>query len=56
MKQLMDTVDDHIDHFIRIGKRRWDMSCYIFDGNPICDIEGHSEIKDTSMFPEDIFL
>jgi hypothetical protein len=45
----------HIDDFICIGRHRWDMICYIFDGNLIYDIEGHSQIEHTSIFSEDFF-
>jgi hypothetical protein len=50
MKDPLEMVDDHIDTFICIGRHRWDMSCFIFYGDPIYDIEGHSQIKDTSIF------
>jgi len=56
MKQPLDIVDDDINDFIRIGKHRWDMICYIFYGDPVYDIEGHSQIKDISIFLEDLFL
>jgi hypothetical protein len=50
MKEPFKVVDEHIDTFIRIGRRRWDMSCFIFYGYLFYDIEGHSQIKDTSIF------
>jgi hypothetical protein len=35
-------VDYHIDDFICIGRRRWDMSCYIVYRDLVLDIEIHS--------------
>jgi hypothetical protein len=32
---------DNIDEFIHVGKRKWDVIGY--DGDPIYDIEGHSQ-------------
>jgi hypothetical protein len=37
--------DDCIDDFIHIGRRRWNMSCFHFDGDPIYDINDDSRIK-----------
>jgi hypothetical protein len=31
---LSDTVDNHIDDFIQIGRCRWDLGCFIFYGDP----------------------
>jgi len=56
MKEPLDVVDEHIDTFIRIGRHRWDMGCLIFDGDPICDIEGTFKINNAEIFPsEDCF-
>jgi hypothetical protein len=41
MKDHLEVVDEHIENFIRIGRHRWDMSCFIFYGYLIYDIEGH---------------
>jgi hypothetical protein len=45
MKEPLDVVDEHIDTFIHIGRCRWDMGCFIFDGDPIYDIEGTFQVK-----------
>jgi hypothetical protein len=44
-------VDQHIDDFIHIGRRRWDMGCFIFYGDPIYDIEGSFQMKNVEVFP-----
>jgi hypothetical protein len=57
MEHPPDTVDDHIDDFIQIGRCKWDLGCFIFYGDPIYDIEGTSRIKDTeSISSKDLFL
>jgi hypothetical protein len=45
MEQPSDIVDDHIDDFIQVGRRRWDVGCFIIDRDPIYDIEGSSQEK-----------
>jgi hypothetical protein len=42
MEQPPDTIDDHIDDFIQIGRCTWDLGCFIFYRDPIYDIEGTS--------------
>jgi hypothetical protein len=37
-----DMVDLHIDDFIQVGRRRWDVSCFSIDRDPIYDIGGNS--------------
>jgi hypothetical protein len=32
---------NNIDEFIHVGRRKWDVTCYGFNGDPIYDIEGH---------------
>jgi hypothetical protein len=44
MGDLSDMVDQHLDDFIHIGRRRWDMG-FTFDRDPIYDIEGGSQEK-----------
>jgi hypothetical protein len=34
MEQPSDIVDQHIDDFIHVGRHRWDMGCFTFDGDP----------------------
>jgi hypothetical protein len=43
--------DDHIDNFIHIGRHRWDINYFHFDGNPIYDIDDDSRIKSVELFP-----
>ena len=38
MKENLDAVDEHIDTFICIGRRIWDMSCFIFYVDLVYDI------------------
>jgi hypothetical protein len=40
IKETSDMVNGHIDAFIQIGRRVWDLGHFNFDGNPIYDIEG----------------
>jgi hypothetical protein len=40
-----DVVDQHIDDFIHVGRRRWDVVCFIFYKDPIYDVEGSSQEK-----------
>jgi hypothetical protein len=42
VQDLSDMVDLHIDDFIQVGRRRWDVSCFSIDRDPIYDIEGNS--------------
>jgi hypothetical protein len=56
MEQPPDTVDDHIDDFIQIGRCKWDLGCFIFYGDPIYDIEGTSQIKDTKSISSEYFF
>jgi hypothetical protein len=44
-----DTVDQHIDDFIHVGRHRWDMGCFIFYGDPIYDIEGSFQKKSVEL-------
>ena len=56
MEQPSDRVDDHIDDFICVRKRGWDIGCFSFDRNPIFDVEGSYQLKNTEIFPlEDYF-
>ena len=45
VQDLSNMVDLHIDDFIQVGRRRWDMSCFNIDRNPIYDIEDSSQIE-----------
>jgi hypothetical protein len=45
MEQPSDIVDEHIDDFIQVGRRRWDAGCFIIDRYPIYDIEGRSQAE-----------
>jgi hypothetical protein len=45
MKNLSNMVGQHIDDFIQVGRRRWDVGCFIDDRDPIYDMEGSSHTK-----------
>jgi hypothetical protein len=45
-------VDEPIDTFIQIGRRRWDLSYLKFDRDPIYDIEGSSQVEGVSSSEE----
>jgi hypothetical protein len=45
MEQPSDIVDEHIDDFIQVGRRRWDVGCFIVDRDPIYEIEGSSQAE-----------
>jgi hypothetical protein len=45
VKEPLDMVDEHIDTFIQIDRRRWDFGCLIFDRDPIYYIEGNPQEK-----------
>jgi hypothetical protein len=49
MEQPSDIVDEHIDDFIQVGRRRWDVGCFIIDRDPIYDIEGSSQAEGVEM-------
>jgi hypothetical protein len=40
LKEPLDTIDQHIDTFIKIGKCGWDMGLFTFDKDPTYDVEG----------------
>jgi hypothetical protein len=42
----LDVVDQHIDDFIHVGRRRWDVSCFIFYRDPIYDIESNTRARE----------
>jgi hypothetical protein len=48
LEEPSDTVDQHIDTFIQIGKCGWDMGLFTFDGDPTYDVEGNPQTKDWS--------
>jgi hypothetical protein len=49
MEQPSYIVDEHIDDFIQVGRRRWDVGCTIIDRDPIYDIEGSSQAEGVEM-------
>jgi hypothetical protein len=49
VEQPSDIVDEHIDDFIQVGRRRWDVGCFIIDRDPIYDIEGSSQEEGVEM-------
>jgi hypothetical protein len=46
LEEPSDTNDQHIDTFIQIGKRGWNMGLFTFDGDPTYDVEGSPQTKD----------
>jgi hypothetical protein len=56
MKEPLDVVDEHIETFIHIRRRRWDMGCFVFNEDPIYNIKGTFQLKSTQISPlEDFF-
>jgi hypothetical protein len=49
-EEASDAVNRHIDTFIQIGKRGWDMSLFTFDEDPTYDIEGNTQTNDWSPY------
>jgi hypothetical protein len=49
MEQPSNIVDEHIDDFIQVGRRRWDVVYFIIDRDPIYDIEGRSQVEWAEM-------
>jgi hypothetical protein len=45
MEDPFDVVDQHIDDFIHVGRHRWDVVGFIFNKDPIYDVEGTSQEK-----------
>jgi hypothetical protein len=50
MKEPLDLVD----MFIQTGRRRWDVGCVIFYGDPIYDIEGSSQAEGVELSSSEI--
>jgi hypothetical protein len=48
---LCNDVIENIDDFIHVGRHAWDVDCFGFDGDPIYDIEGSFQIRNTKVFP-----
>jgi len=42
-------VDHHIDDFINIGRHRWDVSYFIFYGDPIYDMQSSFQMKNDDV-------
>jgi hypothetical protein len=49
LKEPSDMVDEHIDAFIQIGRPKWDLGHFNFDGDPIYDIEGSLQEKGVEL-------
>jgi hypothetical protein len=45
MKEPLGMVDDNIDTFIQPRRHKWDVGHFIFDRDPIYEIEGDSHAK-----------
>jgi hypothetical protein len=48
-KETLDIVDGHIDTFIQSRRCTWDFGHFIFDRDPIYDIEGSSQAKGVEL-------
>jgi hypothetical protein len=48
LQEPSNTFGHHIDTFIQIVKRGWDMILFTFDGDPTYDVEGNPQTKDWS--------
>ena len=44
---LCNNVIENIDDFIHVGRHAWDVDFFGFDGDPIYDIGGSSQIRNT---------
>jgi len=42
-------IDHHIDDFTCIGRHRWDLICFTFDGYPIYEMEGSFQMKNDDV-------
>ena len=49
-------VDDHIDTFIHIQRRRMNLGHFNFDGDPIYDIEGSTQEKGFELSSSDDYF
>jgi hypothetical protein len=48
-EQLLDIVNERIDDFIQVGRRRWDVGTFIINIDPIYDIEGRFQAEGVEM-------
>jgi hypothetical protein len=54
LEYLFDVVDQHIDDFIHVGRHRWDVVYFIFDRDPIYEVEYGPQEKGVELsFSED---
>jgi hypothetical protein len=54
VEDLYDVVDQHIDDFIHVGRCRWDVGYFIFNRDPIYDVEDDPQAKGVELsFSED---
>jgi hypothetical protein len=49
MKEIVNMVDENIDTFIQTGRHTWDFGRFIFDRDPIYDIDGSSQRKGVDL-------
>jgi hypothetical protein len=49
VEQPSDIVENHIDDFIQVGRRGWDVVCFIIDKYPIYYVEGISQEEGVGM-------
>jgi hypothetical protein len=48
MEESSDTIHQHVDSFIQIGKCGWDRCLFTFDRDPTYNVEGNPKTKDWS--------
>ena len=46
-----NNVVENINVFIHFGRNGWDVYFFGFDGDPIYDIKGNFQIRNTKVFP-----
>ena len=49
MKETLDMVNEHIETFIQTRRYTWDFVHFIFDRDPIYNIEGSSQVKEVEL-------
>jgi hypothetical protein len=52
---LIKNCDDHenenVEYFLCIGRHKWDMSFFHFDGDPIYDVDDDFRVNNVELFP-----
>lgn len=53
MKEPLDVVGEHIDYFICVERRKWDVGYSNFNRDPIYDIEGGFRVDNDKLIPSE---